>query len=61
MLLETGKDYGLPAAPGCGASPLVVADPCDGSMTCPCGPCDRERRSRIARDVRQPWELEKAA
>lgn len=33
---------------------------CDGSMTCRCSACMRERRRRIVEhrpDVRQPWEV----
>lgn len=57
MFQVTGKDYGLPRAPGCLITPIVL-DPCDGSMTCECGRCVSERRSLQGRRrvVRQPWE-----
>ena len=73
----TGREHSeLPRAPGCGANKTVVVGdgarravrpdplekPCDGSMTCGCSRCVRERRSRRVREVRQPWEpLKRAA
>lgn len=70
----TGKDYGLPNAPGCtatlrvlttGPAPtsLVALDrTCDGSMTCSCPDCEQERAQRVrlgGRDPRQPWDAKK--
>lgn len=67
MLDLTGKDYGLPAAPGhepvrlriltpdpeppASLAVLVVPE-CDGSMTCDCAGCDEVRAKRVARGVR---------
>lgn len=62
MFQVTGKDYGLPRAPGCLITPIVL-DPCDGSMTCECARCVSERRSRIMRPIRpakQPWDADRS-
>lgn len=45
------------------ASPTALF-PCDGSMTCGCPKCSRERARRVRRGVpapRQPWEARRAA
>jgi hypothetical protein len=65
----TGKDYGLAPAPMAGrehrlhvqtigptpedAIPLPVVVVCDGSYTCPCGPCVKERADRHAASLRR--------
>lgn len=67
MMDLTGKDYGLPRAPGhrpqrlrvIPAAVRVVSD-CDGTLTCECARCERDRRERVAaasRTIRQPWEV----
>ena len=68
MQAETGRDYGLPAAPGHHTQtvgPFEPLDPCAGTMTCDCKRCRLERQVRQnarARRVRQPWEpLRRAA
>lgn len=44
----TGKEYGL--QPATGHAPFVAPEErCDGSYTCSCTECDRERRERVAR------------
>ena len=67
MLAVTGRDYGLPPAPGhhtsdSGSDGLVV---CDGGMTCECAACVGERRVRVLNAhrpaPRQPWEIRRAA
>lgn len=46
MLELTGKDYGLPRAPG--HVPFAVdVTPCDGSYTCLCDACKAERAERV--------------
>lgn len=49
MLRLTGKDYGLPAAPGHAPGLSLVEDPCDGSYCCECAKCRAEVRELIAR------------
>ena len=62
MLLLTGKNYGLKAAPGHSSAnhqPLTDTPACDQSMTCPCKACATERSKLVVlrhKPVRQPWE-----
>ena len=51
MVELTGKDFGLPAAPG--HAPVVELVPCDGSYTCGCSKCREEVRALVARGVRE--------
>jgi hypothetical protein len=68
MLEITGKDYGLPPAPGHVPARLHVVTPgpdvtvtveavCTGRMTCPCRRCSAERAERLrgVREAPQPW------
>ena len=58
MLEETGRDHGLPRAPGHGPSP-ALSEACAGTMTCPCSRCRAERDAalqRPRRTSRLPWE-----
>lgn len=63
MLELTGRDYGLPEAPGHLTVPLrvidgpPVPDVCDGSMTCGCEACVQERVARLQPrpEPMQPW------
>lgn len=73
MLAATGKDYGLPRAPGHDSVRLrvltfdkdepdgVVSEVrCSGRMTCECPSCAADRAERVQRGVqhpRQPWEV----
>jgi hypothetical protein len=59
MLELTGRDHGLPAAPGHGRRLRVVERP--HSMTCDCRRCEAERAVRAEEaervaEIRQPWE-----
>lgn len=70
MLDATGKDYGLPRAPGCArARGLTLANQehCQQTLTCTCTDC-RLDRTRLIEEapqrrarIRQPWEPKRAA
>lgn len=43
----TGKDYGLPAAPGHAPEPDETSPPCQGGYVCPCPKCRAEVAERL--------------
>lgn len=69
MLATTGRDHGLPRAPGHITARLdeLDAPACDHTLTCPCATCQQERVAAIHRQwerrrkpPRQPWEARAA-
>jgi hypothetical protein len=62
MLKETGKDYGLPKAPGHPPHPATLSaepTPCE-SMTCICPKCSAKRAQMRPKRVPQPWDVRRA-
>ena len=60
----TGKDYGLPRAPGHSSLLPEELDPCDKTLTCGCARCESEREQRRAialKRISQPWEPKRRA
>ena len=61
MLQLTGKDYGLPRAPGHNVVEIPIGPVCDGTYECACPKCVKQRRqaaekARQVTHIRQPWE-----
>jgi hypothetical protein len=61
QLAHGRPDFGLASALGNRPRPVVrdLADDCDGTMTCQCKRCQRERAERMKPgrfQARQPWE-----
>jgi hypothetical protein len=63
----TGKDYGLLPAPNrCiaasePAAPLRLVKPCDGSYTCSCEKCERDKVRVSGGRSSLPWEQDHQA
>jgi hypothetical protein len=56
----TGKDYGLPKAPGITPEPVKAEPtPCE-SMTCICPKCSAKRAQMRPKRVPQPWDVRRA-
>jgi len=63
MLDLTGKDYGLTPAPGHGFPPSLAAvkTACDGSYTCPCEDCTKDKVRASGGRASLPWETDHRA
>lgn len=63
----TGKDYGLLPAPNRRApaaaptAPIRLVKPCDGSYTCPCEDCTKDKVRASGGRASLPWESDFSA